>query len=92
VTVVGSTAGFIIKSGVAANIFSGVVTLERHGTVTGSHYWVASHSLKSSATVLSMGGGHHTGGMDSPGLVTVRLTRTGTDTFDLGQVSANYER
>ena len=88
-TVVSSTAGFIVKSGVAANIFSGIMTLTRHGTA--NHDWVASYAMKASTTVLAFGGGHCTA-MAGTGLTTIRVTRTGTDTLDFGEVSVSYER
>lgn len=79
-----STAGFLIATNAAAEVHDGHMTLTRGAVATD---WVGSHTLASDAR-LSSGGGAIT--LAGP-LTQVRLTRTGTDTFDAGSVSIIYE-
>jgi hypothetical protein len=82
---VANSSGFVIRSTIAADIFSGTMTFEK---VLFTNRWIASHSLGGS-TVSAMGGG----AKDlSDTLTQVRLTRTGSDTFDNGTVSITYLR
>lgn len=72
----------------AARVFSGNITLRRHGTAT-SNTWVFSHNFgrSDSAAILS-GGGH----IVLPGAL-VKLsfgTVTGTDVYDSGEVAGFY--
>jgi hypothetical protein len=79
-----STTGFILFVVNAGASVSGIVTLNR---VNGDA-WVASHSLNTvSGTSVIFGGGRKT---LSATLDRVRLTRSGTNTFDGGQVSILY--
>ena len=83
-----STAGFIIFSNAAANIFYGHATC----TLSGSNLWVGSHALGLNATTVPFsvqGGGNKT---LSDTLTTVRITTSnGTDTFDAGRINIIYE-
>jgi hypothetical protein len=81
-----STAGFVVRTAVASRSFSGHMTLTR---VT-SDTWVSSHAGGDDQTgaASSVGGGRK--GL-SEDLDRVRITRTGTNTFDLGQVNILYE-
>lgn len=80
-----STAGMLVYSGLGANVCSGIMTLVR---VNASHTWINSHAVKRATTLISTGGG-------SLALATVldgiRITRTGTNTFDAGSVNIMYE-
>jgi hypothetical protein len=81
-----STAGFVIRTAVASRSFSGHMTLTRVTADT----WVSSHAGGDDQTgaASSVGGGRK--GL-SENLDRVRITRTGTNTFDLGQVNILYE-
>jgi hypothetical protein len=79
-----STAGFISRSSSAATVTIGVMTLTRVNSLT----WIANHSARLSATNVSVGGGSKT---LSDTLTQVRITRTGTNTFDLGSVNILYD-
>ena len=80
-----STAGFNAVLNNAARALSGIMTIAR---ITGDT-WVASHAMGSSTgTLTSHGGGSKT---LSATLDRVRVTRSGTDTFDAGQVNIFYE-
>ena len=83
---VDSTSGFIVYTGNAGNILSGFIILQR--VTVGSHLWVASHTCKANTTSSIVGGGTKT---LSAELDQIRLTRTGTDTFDSGSVQVSYE-
>lgn len=80
-----STSGFIIYDGVASREVSGVMELLN---ISGN-VWVASGTagLGSSSYACYFGGNKTL----SNTLDRVRLTRTGTDTFDKGQVNILYE-
>jgi hypothetical protein len=81
-----STAGFLLLSGSAASTISGILTLCLMDAAT--FVWVASGHLKQGTSA-----SHHSAGDKalSAELTTVRLTRTGTDTFDAGAVTVLYE-
>ena len=80
-----STAGFIMISGLAAAIASGVMTIQ----TLGSNVWVSGHTIKSNTTNTSFGGGDITlsGTLDRVRITTVN----GTDTFDAGTINILYE-
>jgi hypothetical protein len=80
-----STAGFIIISQNAANNISGHVIL----TNMGSNLWISSHTTKISTAGTIVGGGSKAA--LSGALDIVRITRTGTDTFDAGSINIMYE-
>lgn len=79
-----STAGFILQQGGnAANLMSGVMTLVR---ISGN-IWIGSHAVTKGGAP-SAGAGSKT---LSAALTTVRLTRTGTNTFDAGSVTVLHD-
>lgn len=82
-----STAGFIIVPGNAGRASSGTMVLVLMDASTNT--WISSHALASSATagVLTGGGTKAL----SATLDRVRITRSGTDTFDAGSVNISYE-
>lgn len=81
----GYTAGFGMRMGSAGNIANGVLTIYN---ITGN-IWVASgtHEKDQAGNDESSAGRKQL----SAALTTVRLTRTGTNTFDGGQVNVFYE-
>ena len=81
-----STAGFNIRAGGAANLVSGQMILTL--TDAASFQWVSSHSAKISTTEINTGGGNKA---LSAELTQLRITRTGSDTFDAGSVNIMYE-
>lgn len=78
----GNTAGFIMYIGTAANTVSGVM----HLVHMGGNAWAEMHG-HARGTSASYGGGART---LSAELTQVRLTRTGSDTFDAGAVNIVY--
>jgi len=83
---VNSTSGFIVGTGNGAGLASGHLVLTRiDGT---SNTWIASHTGETITGVVSVGGGNKT---LSGELTQIRLTRSGTDTFDGGSVNITYE-
>ncbi|MFA6040612.1 MAG: hypothetical protein WC733_03835 [Methylophilus sp.] len=81
---VSSTAGFVINSGSATNVFSGAMTLIH---ITGN-VWVSYHNGKLSTTNVCSGGGDISLGAV---LDRVRITTVnGTDTFDAGSFNVIY--
>lgn len=82
--VASSTAGFVINVGNSARVVSGTMLLARIDGNT----WVSSHSGKVDTTRDFSGGGNKT---LSGTLDRVVVTRTGTDTFDAGQINIFYE-
>ena len=86
IAVVSSTTNFPIGFGSASRLFSGhmVLTAVDSDRLT----WISSHGGKLSTTVTAFGGGSKT---LSAGLDRVRITRSGTDTFDAGSVNIIYE-
>ena len=79
------TSGAVIALGVAASSFSGSMVFNK---LTGN-VWVWSYLGALASTLrMSYGGGD----VDLGGVLTqLRITRTGTNTFDLGTVSISYE-
>lgn len=79
---VSSTSGFIIRQSNAANAWSGIMFIAL--MEASSNTWIANLG---GATNLATGGGTKAlaGTLDR-----VRLTRTGTDTFDAGSVTVSY--
>ena len=78
-----STSGFIVRASGASIEVSGVMILRR---VSGN-IWVSSVSAKTSTTTGSYGGGDKT---LSAELDRVRITVTGSDTFDSGSATIRY--
>lgn len=82
-----STSGLIVKFGGASFVYYGIVTLRLIDAATFA--WVSSHSLGDPA-----GNGTALGGGSmalSAELTQLRITRTGTDTFDAGLVNVQYQ-
>ena len=80
-----STSGFVVSTGAsAASVLSGVLTL----THIGSNQWIAHGVFKISTAGVIVAAGSHTltGTLDR-----LRITRTGTDSFDAGSVNILYE-
>lgn len=82
-----STAGFIIRMASAARVLSGTVVLTLIDTATNS--WVAAGTAKLSTVISVVTGGEKP---LSAELTQLRITRSGTDTFDAGAVNVLYER
>lgn len=80
-----STAGFIVVNALAAAIWSGQIIL----TLINGNRWISSHAGKNNTTRICNGGGSKT---LSAVLTQIRITRTGTDTFDSGSINVRYER
>jgi hypothetical protein len=80
-----STAGFVMYPGGAASVTSGLMTIARIGS---GNTWISSHACKQSTTNILVGGGSITlaGACDG-----VRITRSGTNTFDAGSVNIMLE-
>jgi len=81
-----STAGFISQAGGAGGVVSGTMTLSLMDAATFS--WVSAHNTRQSSTLTSAGSGEKA---LSAELTQVRVTRTGTDTFDAGAIGLSYE-
>ena len=79
-----ATDGFIIRVASAAFVVSGHMVL----THIGSNLWICSYNGKVSTGTTFVGGGSKT---LSDTLDRVRITRTGTDTFDAGSVTVMWE-
>jgi len=80
-----STAGFIIRSATATNLFSGSMVIKN---INGNE-WVSDHVVKQSTTANAFGAGDKT---LSATLDRVRITTVGgTDTFDAGSINILYE-
>jgi hypothetical protein len=80
-----STAGFVIRSATASNVFSGsMVVMNING-----NDWVSQHSVKQTTTAIACGAGDKT---LSATLDRVRITTVnGTDAFDAGSINILYE-
>lgn len=87
-SVVNSTVGFIVNSGVAADIVSCVVTI----TNITSNSWTAAFSGKASTSLCMFGGGDVSlsGTLDRLRIVG-STTGSPTDTFDAGTINIIYE-
>jgi hypothetical protein len=83
-SVANSTVGFIVRSGDGNRTFHGHMTITR---VTGNS-WVSSHSMGTVASGSVSGGGSKS---LSAELDRVRVTVSGINTFDAGQVNIFYE-
>jgi hypothetical protein len=82
-----STAGFVIRSILAANILSGTYTFYLIDSATFS--WVGNGNFKGSTVISSFSSGSKT---LSDTLTQVRITTAnGTDTFDAGTINILYE-
>ena len=80
-----STAGFVIRSATASNVFSGSMVIKN---INGNE-WVSDHVVKQSTTANAFGAGDKT---LSATLDRVRITTVGgTDTFDAGSINILYE-
>ena len=79
-----STSGFVLRSASAASLVSAQMVL----TLVSGNTWVASHNGKSSTALTIQGGGDVS---LSGTLDRVRITTTGTDTFDAGSINILYE-
>ena len=79
-----NTTGLIIRTSGAARIHTGIMEILKINGNT----WVASHSGKNSTTLSVTGGGSVSLGGT---LTQVRVTRTGSDTFDNGQCNVAYQ-
>ena len=80
-----STAGFVIGQDLAAETFSGFMTLLN----AGAYLWIESHACSATAGVLLSGGGDVT---LSGTLDRIRLTTVGgVDTFDAGSMTITWE-
>lgn len=80
-----STAGFISRSANAGVVTSGLYTLVRIGT---GNIWIGGGTTKLATNSVAISGGSKT---LSDVLTQVRITRTGTNTFDAGSVNIIYE-
>lgn len=80
-----ATDGFIARMTATGVVYSGHMTL----TVSSGNKWVQSHTLADTGIgSAGAGGGNKT---LSDVLTQVRVTRTGTDTFDAGSVNIMWE-
>ena len=80
-----STSGFPMIVAVAAREGSGFFTLKRLDT--GSNVWLASHSATASTSTMAVGAGVVTLAAE---LTQLRLTRTGSNTFDNGSANISW--
>lgn len=82
--VVGSTSGFVLYGTDASRIVSGSMVI----TQITSNVWVSSHATIVSSSRTITGGG----GVTLPGsLDRVRITPSGSNTFDAGTINVMYE-
>jgi len=81
--VTAETTGFHVY--INSNNFTGIVQFER---MNSSHLWVSSHHGRTTTTRSQVGGGDKT---LSGELTQLRVTRSGTDTFDSGSINLSYE-
>lgn len=79
-----ATSGLVIEVGAGSAAFSGLMTL---ANVSGN-IWISSHNGKINTTNVVSGGGNKT---LSAILTQLRVTRTGTDTFDSGNLNIFYQ-
>jgi hemin uptake protein HemP len=81
-----STAGFVIRNVASTTSMSGIMTII---LIDQSNTWVSSHSVnENSANIPRFGGGTKT---LSAQLDRLRVTVTGANTFDAGQVNIMYD-
>ncbi len=86
-TVVASTSGFIITDGGAANVVSGVLTLELYDAATFA--WVAHGTFKLASGTMAYAAGDKA---LSAELTQLQILLSGSDTFDAGAVNISYQR
>lgn len=79
-----STSGFVCRIGSASGTLSGMLTI----TQISAGVWVSNHTAKMNTDEAVLGGGDVAivGTLDR-----VRVTRTGTNTFDAGTINIMYE-
>lgn len=82
----GVTSGFNVSRASAASAVSG--TMQLHLMDSSTNTWVASHSGTIEGAEVVHGGGNIS---LASVLTQVRVTRSGTDTFDAGKVNVTYE-
>ena len=82
--VISATNGVAVYSASSANTISGTLRFQK---VPGVNSWVSSHVVSAGATLSVFGGGSVT---ISGVLDNLRLTRTGSDTFDGGSFFVRY--
>lgn len=80
-----STSGFVQRISNSGFVPSGIMTISCLNS--SSNIWVASHSAGDGTFAAQVGGGTVT---LSGALARLRLTRTGTNTFDAGTVNISY--
>ena len=81
-----STAGFIAGGGDNTTKLIGTMTLSL--IVAGSYKWISALNVTQSTAVTQCGGGQKS---LSAELTQVRITRTGSNTFDAGSVAISWE-
>lgn len=80
-----STSGFAVRATTAADVLTGSMILTSMSTA--GTRWVQQHGMYRNGTSAVSGGGSKT---LSAMLDRVRVTRTGTDTFDAGAITIRY--
>ena len=85
ITLISSTAGFIIKNDDAASVFSGTMKLVLSDATNNT--WISSSVCKNATNAITLGAGDKS---LSAAITTVRLTRVATSTFDAGAVNVQY--
>ena len=81
-----STAGFIAGGGDSSTKLIGTMTLSL--IVAGSYKWISALNVTQTTAVTQCGGGQKS---LSAELTQVRITRTGSNTFDAGSVAISWE-
>lgn len=81
-----STSGMVVGTNTAAAVMSGAMTFTRFEP--GSNVWVQGHKLKEGTTVVLEGSGDIDLGAE---VDRIRITRTGTNTFDAGQLNVRWK-
>ena len=81
-----STAGFIAGGGDSSTKLIGTMTLSL--IVAGSFKWISALNVTQTTAVTQCGGGQKS---LSAELTQVRITRTGSNTFDAGSVAISWE-
>jgi hypothetical protein len=79
-----STSGFIVRVQDTARTVSGLMTI----TQLSANIWVSNYTVKIDSSIVIVGAGDisFAGAIDR-----VRITRTGTNTFDAGNINIMYE-
>lgn len=78
------TSGFAIATGAAGDAATGTMTIRR---LPGTQNWLSAHTCRATATAAFFGGGFIAAGVDVTG---IRVTRSGTNTFDNGSFFAEW--